>query len=137
MNAFGALEPAMLRAFLRRLTVCAVIFGTLGVLVAFLLGAPYCALGIALGVMTGFINIRSVDRQVSSTNVEEGASRKSVRKAVGTRSLLRLGLITAVAVVLVVIEAPLGIGIVVGLVIFQLAFVANAIGSALARGGLA
>jgi hypothetical protein len=48
---------------------------------------------------------------------------------------VRLGAITAVAVVLVVIEAPLGIGIVAGLVVFQLAFVGNVIGSAFARGG--
>lgn len=136
MNAFGVLEPSMLRAFLRRLTACAVVLGTIGFVVALVLGSPLGAVGIVAGVGLGFLNIRAVDRQVSSTEVDEATTNKALRKAVGSRSLLRLGAITVVAVVLVVIEAPLGIGIVAGLVVFQLAFVGNVIGSAVARGGL-
>jgi hypothetical protein len=136
VNAFGVLEPAMLPAFLRRLTVCAVVLGAVGFVVALLFGSPLGAVGIILGVAVGFLNIRAVDRQVSSTDVDADATRKAVRKAVGSRSLFRLGAITVVAVALVVIEPPLGIGIVVGLVVFQLAFVGNVIGAALARGGL-
>lgn len=137
MNAFGALDPAILRSLLRRLTVTAVAMGVVGVLVAIALGTEFGALGIALGVGVGFLNVRSIDRQVSSTKVDGEASHKAIRKAVGSRSLLRLGAITVVAVALVVVEPPLGIGIVVGLVIFQLAFVGNVIGAVLARGGLA
>jgi hypothetical protein len=137
VNAFGALEPGMLRPLLRRLTVMAGALAVVGVVVALALGSPFCALGIALGVAVGFLNIRSIDRQVSRTAVDPEASHRAVRKAIGSRSLLRLATITAAAVVLVVIEAPLGIGIVVGLVIFQLAFVGNVISMVHARGGLA
>jgi hypothetical protein len=136
MNTFGMLDPSMLPAFLRRLTVCAVALAAVGFAVALVLGTPLGAVGIVVGVGVGFLNIRAVDRQVSRTDVDPDATRKAVRKAVGSRSLFRLAAITAFAVVLVVIEPPLGIGIVVGLVVFQLAFVGNVIGSAVARGGL-
>ena len=45
-------------------------------------------------------------------------------------------MITAIGIVLLMIEPPLGIGIVVGLVIFQLAFVGNVIRAMLAQGGV-
>ncbi len=135
MNVFGALEPSTLQSLLRRLTVSAVALGVAGFVVALFVGPPLGALGVVLGIGVGFLNIRSVDRQVSRTDIDPDASKKAVRRAVGSRSLLRLGAITAVALGLLVIEPPLGIGIVVGLVIFQLAFVGNVIGAVLAQGG--
>jgi hypothetical protein len=136
MNVLGALEPAMFKSLLRRLTVSALILGIGGVTVTLLLGAPLAALGLAIGVAIGFLNVRSIDRQVSRTDVDPEASRKVVRRMVASRSMLRLVAITAFALVAVVIEAPLGIGIVVGLVIFQLAFVGNVIRAMLAQGGV-
>ncbi|HUD68863.1 MAG TPA: ATP synthase subunit I [Acidimicrobiales bacterium] len=136
MNVLGALEPAMFKSLLRRLTVSALILGIGGVIVTLLLGAPLAALGLAIGVAIGFLNVRSIDRQVSRTDVDPEASRKVVRRMVASRSMLRLVAITAFALVAVVIEAPLGIGIVVGLVIFQLAFVGNVIRAMLAQGGV-
>jgi len=136
MNVLGALEPAMFKSLLRRLTVSALILGIGGVIVMLLLGAPLAALGLAIGVAIGFFNVRSIDRQVSRSDVDLEASRKVVRRMVASRSMLRLVAITAFALVAVVIEAPLGIGIVVGLVIFQLAFVGNVIRAMLAQGGV-
>jgi hypothetical protein len=135
MNVFGALGPTVLQPLLRRLTVSAIALGTAGFVVALFVGPPLGALGVVLGVGVGFLNIRSIDRQVSHTEVDPSASRKAVRRAVGSRSLLRLGAITVVALGLLLIEPPLGIGIVVGLVVFQLAFIGNVIGAVLAQGG--
>jgi uncharacterized membrane protein len=134
MNLLGALEPGVFRAFLRRLTLCAVALGAAGIVVALLLGSPLGAVGLGIGVAIGFWNVRAVDKMVSRSDVDPSASRKSLRRMFGSRTLLRLSLITAIAVVAVVIEAPLGIGIVVGLVIFQLSFVGNVIGAMLAQG---
>jgi len=106
------------------------------VVVALLLAPPLSGLGVALGVAIGFWNVRAIDRQVSRVDVDPDASRKAMRRAIGSRTILRLAALTAIALVLVVIEAPLGIGIVVGLVIFQLAFVGNVIGAMLAQGGV-
>lgn len=136
MNLFASLDPVALRPLLRRLTVSAGVAGAAGVVVALLLGSPLGAVGVALGVGLAFLNVRAIDRQVARTDVGAEVSAKEVRRAVGSRSVLRLAVITAVAIGLLLIEAPLGIGIVVGLVIFQLCFVGNAIGAVLARGGL-
>jgi len=137
VNVLGSLEPGSLRSVLRRLTLTAVCFGAAGVIVALALSAPWVAVGIVIGVGLGFLNLRSVDRQVSRVDVDPETSTKVLRRMIGSRSIGRLALITAVVLALVVIYAPLGIGIVVGLVIFQLAFVLNVIRAMLAQGGVA
>jgi hypothetical protein len=137
MNLIGAVEPSAFRSMLIRITITAAVLGVAGVVVALCLGSPFGALGVTLGVTIGFLNVRSIDRQVSRTDVDPEASSKSLRRMVGSRTLLRLGAITAVVLAFVVIEAPLGIGIVVGLVIFQLAFVGNVIRAITAQGGVA
>ena len=48
-----------------------------------------------------------------------------LRRAIGTKSVTRLGVITAIAVGLLLLNGALGIGAVAGLVIFQLLFVVN------------
>jgi cell division protein FtsW (lipid II flippase) len=116
VNVLGALEPDVFKSLLRRLTVSAIVLGV-------------------VSVVSGFANVRAIDRQVSRTDLDPEASRKALRRMLGSRTLLRLAVITAVVLVLVVVEPPLGIGIVAGLVIFQLAFVGNVIGAMLAQGG--
>lgn len=137
MNVLGALEPGALKSLLRRLTITAVALGVAGVVIALVLGAPWVGVGIALGVIAGFFNLRSVDKQVARVDVDPEASSKALRRMVGSRSMARLAVITVLVVVLLLIYAPLGIGIVVGLVIFQLAFVVNVIRAMLAQGGVA
>lgn len=136
MGALGSLEPGALRSLLRRLTWTALCLGAGGVIVALCLGAPFVAAGLCLGVAGGFANMRLVDRQVAKTDVDATDSQKVLRRMVGSRSVLRLAAITLVVLAVVVIYAPLGIGIVVGLVIFQLAFVVNVLRAMLAQGGL-
>ena len=53
----------------------------------------------------------------------------------GTKSVTRLGIITLIAVGLLLIDGPLGIGAVAGLVIFQILFVIN-VGRVLVTQGL-
>ena len=137
MNVLGALEPGVLKSLLRRLTVSAIVLGVGGVVVALLVAPPISAVGVALGVAIGFLNVRAIDRQVSHTDVDAEVSNKALRRMVGSRTMLRLAVITAVVLALLFIEPPLGIGIVVGLVIFQLAFVGNVVGAMLAQGGAA
>jgi hypothetical protein len=137
MNLIRAVEPSAFRSMLIRLTITAAVLGVAGAVVALFLGSPFGALGVTLGVTIGFLNVRSIDRQISRTDVDLEASSKALRRMVGSRTLLRLGAITAVVLAIVVIEAPLGIGIVVGLVIFQFAFVGNVIRALTAQGGVA
>jgi hypothetical protein len=136
VNVLGSLEPGALRSMMVRLTIMACLLGTAGLVISLALGQPWVAVGIALGVALGFLNIRAVDRQISSADVDPETPTKVLRRKVGSRSITRLAIITAVVLAIVVIYAPLGIGIVVGLVIFQLAFVFNVIQVMLAKGGM-
>jgi hypothetical protein len=135
MTPLGTLEPGALRSLLRRLTVTALVLGTAGVLVALLVAPPVAAVGVAVGVGAGFLNVRAIDRQVAGADVDQEASRKALRRRLGSRTLVRLAVITAVVLVAVLLEPPLGIGIVAGLVLFQLAFVGN-VARAMAQGGM-
>jgi hypothetical protein len=135
VNVLGSLEPDVLKALLRRLTVTACLLGAGGVVVALALAQPWVAVGIALGVAGGFVNLRLVDRQISRVDVDADETTKVLRRKVGSRSVARLAAITVVVLGVVVIYAPLGIGIVVGLVLFQLAFVLNVIRAMYAQGG--
>jgi ATP synthase I chain len=136
VNALGALEPGVLKTMLRRLTVSAIALGAAGVCVALLLAPPLSGVGVALGVAIGFLNVRALDRQISRTELDADESTKALRRAIGSRTIVRLAVVTTIALVLVVVEPPLGIGIVVGLVLFQLAFVGNVAGAMLAQGGV-
>lgn len=129
------LEPQRFRSLLRRCTVTAIILGVVGTAVALFLDSPLGALGIALGVGLGFLNVRSIDRQVSRADVDPEASRRSLRRMMGSRSALRLAVLTIIAIGLVLVVAPLGIGVVVGLVLFQLAFVSSVVRALVAQDG--
>jgi hypothetical protein len=56
---------------------------------------------------------------------EVSVSNKVLRRAMGTKSVTRLGIITVICVGLLLLNGALGIGAVAGLVIFQLLFVLN------------
>ncbi len=60
-----------------------------------------------------------------SSSPKASVSNKVLRRAIGTKSVTRLAVITAIAVGLLLLNGALGIGAVAGLVIFQLLFVAN------------
>jgi hypothetical protein len=83
------------------------------------------ALGIAFGLGMAIVNLRFLDAGVAKVQTTGETNRKVVRRAMGTKSLSRLGIITIVAVGLLFLDGPLGIGAVVGLVIFQILFVLN------------
>lgn len=126
-GAFENVDLRGLKQVLRSTIVMSLILGGLAFAGALLLNTPWGALGIVLGLGAAILNLRAMDRAVAKveTTADAEGNPKAVRKALGSRTAVRLGAITLVVVAMVVIRAPLGIGAVVGLVIFQLAFVAN------------
>ena len=72
---------------------------------------------------------------VTKVETDGRADNKVVRKILRTRSALRLGLITLVAIGLLLVDPALGLGMVIGLVIFQISFVLNA-GRAILSAGI-
>jgi hypothetical protein len=124
-SGFADLELPALARVLRRTVISTLIAGALGVLLALLLSAPFAALGIGIGVAMAIVNLRFLDSGVSKVETRGETNKKVVRRILGTRTATRLTIITAIAIGLLILKGPLGIGAVIGLVIFQILFVIN------------
>jgi fatty acid desaturase len=121
---------------LRRTTLSAVIAGALGFIVAIVLAPPLAAFGVVLGVVMAIMNLRFLDGQAAKVELRGEQSTKAVRRQLGGRTTVRLLLMTVVVLVAVFLNAPLGIGIVSGLVLYQLVFVANVMRVVTSQGGM-
>jgi hypothetical protein len=135
MSGLSDLEGTALAKVLRRTTVSALIIGAGAFIVALLLSQPWAGLGIVIGLGLAVLNLRFLDAGVAKMQAKGQTDRKLLRRAMGTKSVTRLGVITVIAIGLLLLNGPLGIGAVVGLVIFQLVFVAN-VGRVLVSSGL-
>jgi hypothetical protein len=110
---------------LRRTIVSAIVVGVAAIVIALLLSVPWAALGLAIGLGMAVVNLRFLDAGVAKLSTEGETNNKVLRRAMGTRSVTRLGAITVICVGLMLLNGALGIGAVAGLVIFQLLFVVN------------
>jgi hypothetical protein len=120
------LEGTALAKVLRRTMVSSIIVGGGAVVIALVLSFPWAALGIALGLGMAVVNLRFLDSGMAKLRTDDAeTNRKALRRAVGTKTAGRLGVITVIAIGLMLLNGPLGIGAVVGLVVFQLNFVVN------------
>ncbi len=129
------LQVGALTRVLRPTMLVAIVFGVVGVVIAALLNAPLAALGIAGGLGLAILNLRMLGAGVVKVATDGQQDNKVVRRILRTRSALRLVVLTLLAVGAMLVSPPLGIGLVVGLVIFQIAFVVNA-GRAILREGI-
>src|SRR5580704_14122967 len=117
-SVLSDLEGTALAKVLRRTVVSALIAGGGAVIVALFLASPWAALGIVIGLALAILNLRFLDAGVAKMQTTGETNRKLLRRAIGTKSITRLGAITVVAVGLMFLDGPLGIGTVIGLVIF-------------------
>ncbi len=90
----------------------------------------------AAGVALAIVNLRFLDKQVAKVETGGEQNTKAVRRQLGGRTISRLAVMTAIVVLGVVISPPLGIGIVAGLVLYQIVFVANVFRVVAAQGGI-
>ena len=121
---------------LRRTTLSAIIVGVVGFAVAIVVAPPLAALGVVLGVGMAIMNLRFLDGQTAKVEMRGEQSTKVVRRQLGGRTTARLGVMTVVVIAAVLLNAPLGIGIVSGLVLYQLVFVANVMRVVTGQGGI-
>ena len=124
------LEGGALSKVLRRTVVSSLVVGLIAVVLSLLLSAPWFALGLAIGLGLAVVNLRFLDAGVAKAQTgaedEDGeVNRKVLRRAMGTKSVTRLGVITLIAIGLLLLNGALGIGAVAGLVVFQLLFAIN------------
>jgi hypothetical protein len=125
LDGLSSLGGNALAKVLRRTIVSAVVVGAAAIVIALLLSVPWAALGLAIGLALAVLNLRFLDAGVAKLNTEGETSNKVLRRAIGTKSVTRLGVITVICVGLLLLNGALGIGAVAGLVIFQLLFVVN------------
>jgi len=120
---------------LRRTTLSTIIAGTVGFIVAMFI-APLAALGVIIGVAMAVVNLRFLDGQAAKVELRGEQSTKAVRRQLGGKTASRLAIMTAITLAAVFLNAALGIGIVSGLVIYQLVFVVNVIRVVSNQGGV-
>jgi hypothetical protein len=132
LSGLSDLGGDALAKVLRRTVVSALVVGAAAVVIALLLSSPWAALGLVIGLGMALLNLRFLDAGVAKLqtgDTEDDADadlrHKVLRRAIGTKSVTRLAVITAIAVGLLLLNGALGIGTVAGLVIFQLLFVVN------------
>jgi hypothetical protein len=130
------LPPDTLPRLLRRTTLSAIIVGSAGFLVAIFLAPPLAALGVVVGVGLAIVNLRFLDRQAAQVELRGEQSTKAVRRQLGGRTTARLAVVTVLVIGCVFLDAPLGIGIVAGLVLYQIVFVMNVMRVVASQGGL-
>jgi hypothetical protein len=125
LDGLSGLGGNALAKVLRRTIVSALIVGAAAVVIALLLSQPWAALGLAFGLTIAVLNLRFLDAGVAKLNTSGETNNKVLRRALGTKSVTRLGVITVICIGLLLLNGALGIGAVAGLVIFQLLFVVN------------
>ncbi len=125
LDGLSGLGGNALAKVLRRTIVSAIVVGAAAVIIAMLLSVPWAALGLVIGLTIAILNLRFLDAGVAKLNTSGETSNKVLRRAMGTKSVTRLGIITLICIGLLLLNGALGIGAVAGLVIFQLLFVVN------------
>ncbi|MEI8051278.1 MAG: hypothetical protein WCI12_07565 [Actinomycetes bacterium] len=130
------LDAPVLQKLLRRTIISAIVVGGLAVVLSLLLAPPLATVGIVLGLGVAILNLRFLDAGVAKVEGTGEGSGKVIRRMLRTKTAWRMAVITAVAIGLLLLAAPLGVGMVVGLVVFQILFVINVARVVFAQGGL-
>jgi hypothetical protein len=127
LEGLSDLQGNALTKVLRRTILSALIVGAVAVVLIAFLGSLWGALGLIIGLGLAIVNLRFLDSGIAKLKPEGemSVSNKVLRRAMGTKSVTRLGIITLICIGLLLLNGPLGIGAVAGLVIFQLLFVVN------------
>jgi ATP synthase I chain len=136
LSVLENLPVTTLPRLLRRTVISALIVGAAGFAVAVALGWDVGALGLVFGVGLAIVNLRYLDRQAARVQLKGEQTTKAVRRQLGGKTTGRLALITALVLVVVFLDAPLGIGMVAGLVLYQIVFVVNVMRVVASQGGL-
>jgi hypothetical protein len=109
-------------AVARRTMVLALVAGVVGLALLLFFDEPWAALGLCVGIALGMANFRLIVRSVLRVGRREQANK---RRPLALNTLGRLGAMTAVALVLVWVEPPLGLGIIGGVALFQFLLLGN------------
>ncbi len=121
---------------LRHTTLSAIAVGIVGFVVALFVAPPLAALGVVIGVGLAVGNLRFLDAQAARVELRGEQSTKAIRRQLGGKTAARLLVVTIIVLGVVWLNAPLGIGIVAGLVLYQIVFVVNVLRVVANQGGV-
>jgi hypothetical protein len=108
----------------RRTVITAIAVGIVGAALAVLLGQPFVAPGLAVGLGLAVANHRVFQSSALRFTTSEGVVNK---KPFAGSVALRLGVCTAVAFGLLVLDRPVGWGVIIGLAVFQFLMLVNSL----------
>jgi hypothetical protein len=127
LEEFGDLDALRLGRALRRTRIVAFAMGVVGLVVAPLVGYPTAGLGIVVGLILGAVNTHWVDTSVARLKHLSDGDGKASRKPLAARTLGRLGFTTVIVLALLFLVTPMGFGALLGLVLYQAAFLSSMI----------
>lgn len=110
----------IVRRTLRGSVVVATIIGA----IAWVLGQPFVIPGLVIGLVCAVFNHRLFQATAVRYTSTEG---EVERKPFAGATLVRLGACTAVAIVLLILAAPVGWGVIIALAVFQFVMMVNSL----------
>ena len=131
---FSQLELPELARLLRRTVVSALVVGAVAIIIALVTASPLAAVGIAVGLGLAIVNLRFMDAGVAKVETRGETNSKVLRRLLGTKTVTRLAVITVVVIGLLLVEPALAIGVVIGLVIFEVLFVISVARAIMSQG---
>ncbi|MDA8398680.1 MAG: ATP synthase subunit I [Actinomycetota bacterium] len=114
-------EPQLARAY-RKTTITSTIIGVIGLVALVLTRNGIAGIGLCIGLGVGVVNLRLVQASVSRI---AASGHEKPKRPLAMHTFARLAVLTAIAIGMLVVEAPLGLGMLIGMMIFQFAFLAN------------
>jgi len=118
---------------LRRTVFGAIAVGIVALVVLSIVGYPLSGLGAVVGLGLGLANIRLVMSTASRLN---SLGTTKIKRPMAMNTLMRLAVTTVVAIVLVVVNLPLGMGVLGGVAVFYLLFIVNLVVTLLRQGAV-
>jgi hypothetical protein len=122
MSMFANFALPDLARVSRRTMLSALIIGIVGLVACLALNAPLVGLGLCVGLGLGIFNFRLIQRSVIKVGLREDENH---RRPLATNTVIRLGIISVIALGLLFLSFELGLGVMAGLALFQLVLLGN------------
>ncbi|ADG97174.1 ATP synthase I [Segniliparus rotundus DSM 44985] len=103
--------------------IMSVVLGMIAIAAAKAIGHPFVGLYACFGLFLGLVNLWLVQRSVAKVTAEANPS----KQLMALSSFKRLGIISLFALVVGFLDRPDGLGVFLGLAVFQVVFLLNAI----------
>lgn len=125
VSSDSSLAPAEVTLQTRRAVIPSIVVGVVALVVAGVIGRLLAGIGICLGLAFGMFNARLLQASVLHRFAVIGAQ-TGQRTNFLASGATRLAAITLAAILLVVFVRPLGFGVLIGLVVFQVTMIGAA-----------